>query len=62
VPDEIIEKYGARRVGLNELLRESDFVSLHSRLTPETTNIIGEDEFQLNETTAYLINTARAAL
>jgi D-3-phosphoglycerate dehydrogenase len=62
VPDEIIEKYGARRVGLNELLRESDFVSLHSRLTPETTNIIGEDEFQLMKPTAYLINTARAGL
>ena len=62
VPDEIIEKYGAKTVALNELLRESDFVSLHSRLTPETQNIIGEDEFKLMKPTAYLINTARAGL
>ncbi len=62
VPDEIIAKYGAKRVELNELLRESDFVSLHSRLTPETKNIIGEAELNLMKPTAYLINTARAGL
>jgi len=34
-------------VELKELLSQSDFVSLHTRLTPETQNIIGEAELKL---------------
>jgi D-3-phosphoglycerate dehydrogenase len=62
IPDEILGEYGAKRVELKELLSQSDFVSLHSRLTPETQNIIGEAELKLMKPTAYLINTARADL
>jgi D-3-phosphoglycerate dehydrogenase len=62
IPDEVIEEYGAKRVELKELLSQSDFVSLHSRLTPETQNIIGEAELKMMKPTAYLINTARADL
>ena len=62
VPDDIFTQYGAKRVELKELLHESDFVSLHSRLTPETKNMIGKEEFKLMKPTAYLINTARADL
>jgi D-3-phosphoglycerate dehydrogenase len=62
IPDEILAEYGAKRVELKELLSQSDFVSLHSRLTPETQNIIGETELKLMKPTAYLINTARADL
>jgi D-3-phosphoglycerate dehydrogenase len=62
VPDDVPAKFGATRVELSQLLKESDFVSLHCRLTPETKNIIGAAELSLMKPAAYLVNTARAAL
>lgn len=54
---------GFRRVEtLDELARESDFVTLHMRLTDETSRIIGEDFFSKMKPGAYLINTARSGL
>lgn len=44
---------------LDELLRESDFVSLHLPHTKETENLIGHRELSLMKRTAFLINTAR---
>jgi len=44
------------------LLRESDFVSLHTPLNPDTRNQIGAREIKLMKKTAYLINTARGAI
>jgi D-3-phosphoglycerate dehydrogenase / 2-oxoglutarate reductase len=49
-------------VPLEQLLRESDIVSLHMRLTEETKGILGSAQFALLKPTAFLINTARAAL
>ena len=54
-----IECVGARYLQLDDLLRESDFVSLHVPLTPETTHLISERELDLMKPTAYLINTTR---
>ena len=54
-----IECVGARYLPLDDLLRESDFVSLHVPLTPETTHLISERELDLMKPTAYLINTTR---
>ena len=54
-----IESTGARYLSLDDLLRESDFVSLHVPLTPETTHLIGARELDLMKPTAYLINTTR---
>ena len=48
-----------RAASLDELLRESDFVSLHPLLTPETHHLVGERELALMKPTAYLINVAR---
>jgi D-3-phosphoglycerate dehydrogenase / 2-oxoglutarate reductase len=62
IPDSILAKHGAKRVELRELLSQADFISLHSRLTEETRNIIGEAELKQMKPTAYLINTARADL
>jgi glyoxylate reductase len=48
-----------RRVELDTLLRESDFVSLHIALSAETRHLIGRDQLALMKPTAFLINTAR---
>ncbi len=47
------------QVELKELLEESDFVSLHCPLSPETRHLIGKEELAVMKKTAYLINTAR---
>ena len=52
-------RFGARYVGFNQLLEESDFVSLHVALTPETHHLIGERELARMKPSAVLINTAR---
>lgn len=49
----------ARFVDKDTLLRESDFVSLHVPLTPQTRHMIGDREFNLMKPTSILINTAR---
>lgn len=49
----------ARRVELPKLLRESDAVSLHVPLTPDTRHMIGADELRSMKPTAVLVNTAR---
>lgn len=54
-----IDEIDATRVELDELLSASDFVSLHVRLTDETTHMIDESAFDRMKETAVLINTAR---
>ena len=49
-------------VDLPTLLRESDVVSLHARLTPETRHLIGPNELALMKPSAVLVNTARSGL
>jgi len=62
VKNEKIEKMGGRRVELDYLLKNSDFISLHVPLTNETRHLIGERELSLMKKTAYLINTSRGAV
>jgi glyoxylate reductase len=50
---------GARRVSLETLLRESDFVSLHVPLTPETRGLMGEAALRAMKPSAILVNTSR---
>ena len=50
---------GVTYVSLDDLLRQSDFVSLNCPLTPETTNLIGKREFGLMKSTGILLNIAR---
>jgi glyoxylate reductase len=47
---------------LDELLRESDFVSVNAALSPETIHLIGDRELRLMRSSAYLINTARGPI
>jgi phosphoglycerate dehydrogenase-like enzyme len=53
---------GVRLTTLEEVLRESDFVSLHCRLTPLTRGLLAAPELDLMKPTAYLINVARGEL
>ncbi|MCI1945549.1 MAG: 2-hydroxyacid dehydrogenase [Clostridium luticellarii] len=62
VDAEVIKKAGAVPVDKETLFRESDFITLHARLSEETKNLVGEKELSLMKPTAYLINTARAGL
>ncbi len=58
--NEVLEKeLGAERVGLEELLKQSDFISLHVFLGPETTHLIGKDELEMMKESAILINSSR---
>lgn len=53
------DRLGARHASLDELLQQSDFVSLHVPLTAQTTHLIGGEQLAAMKPTAYLINTAR---
>lgn len=55
-------EFGARRVDLDELLAESDFVSAHVDLNPSTTGMFGAAQFQKMKRTAVFVNTARGPL
>ncbi|ERM91391.1 glyoxylate reductase [Caldanaerobacter subterraneus subsp. yonseiensis KB-1] len=56
---EFEKETGAKYVDLDTLLKESDFVSIHLPLTPETRHLIGERELKLMKNSAILINTGR---
>lgn len=49
---------GAKQVDLRELIEESDFVTIHCSVSPETTGLVGPDMIGLMKPTAYLVNTA----
>jgi glyoxylate reductase len=61
-PEHEEREAGLIYVPLDELLRESDFVSLHSPLNKETRHQIGARELRLMKKTAFIINTARGAI
>ncbi|MGW7368931.1 2-hydroxyacid dehydrogenase [Streptomyces sp. NPDC054841] len=53
---------GARHVPLDDLLRASDYVTLHAPLTDETRHLLDAGRLALLKPTAFVINTARGAL
>jgi len=57
--EELEKETGAELVNLNELLKNSDYISIHTPLTEETTHLISDKEFEMMKDTAILINTSR---
>jgi glyoxylate reductase len=61
-PESLEREFHMTYVPLDQLLAESDFVSLHSPLRPDTRHQISTRELALMKRTAFLINTARGAI
>jgi glyoxylate reductase len=56
------EELEAEFMPFEQLLSESDFISLHTNLTPETRGLIGEKAFKLMKPSAVLVNTSRGPI
>ncbi len=59
---EFAKQTGGKYVSLEDLLRGSDYVTLHIPLSPKTRHIIGKRELSMMKPTAVLINTSRGAI
>lgn len=57
--EELENEYGAKKVEFEELLKESDFISVHVPLLDSTHHLFDEAAFRRMKKTAYLINTSR---
>jgi glyoxylate reductase len=62
LPDAEERRAGMTFVPLNELLEQSDFVSLHPPLNTETHHMISDDEFKRMKPSAFIVNTARGPI
>jgi glyoxylate reductase len=60
--NELEMELNAKKVGLNELITKSDFISVHLPLFPKTKHLIGEEEFKKMKNTAVFINTSRGPI
>jgi len=56
------EKLHAKRVSLEEVLKQADYITLHVPLLPSTKGLIGNDQLAMMKPGAILINTARGAI
>jgi len=62
IPQSLFDELGVEWVEFDQLLTESDIISVHSALTPENRHMLGLTQFKKMKPTAYLINTARGPL
>ena len=60
--EKIVQTEGVEYRELSDLLRESDFITLHPSLSEKTHHLMGEREFSMMKPTAYLINTSRGPI
>lgn len=56
------QQLGVTLLSLDELLAQSDFITIHMPKTPETTGMISTPQLQLMKSTAYIVNVARGGL
>ena len=59
---EMADEHGVTLVDFPELLAESDYITIHAPLTPETQDLLDEDAFQRMKSTAYVLNTSRGGI
>jgi len=62
IPESHVTALGGKWLGLNELLAESDLVTIHCPLNRETRGMVGEKELALMKPSAHLINAARGGI
>jgi phosphoglycerate dehydrogenase-like enzyme len=62
VNEELMAKYKVRKVDLDSLMKESDFVTVHVMPSESNRGMIGTREIGLMKETAYFVNTARSAV
>jgi D-3-phosphoglycerate dehydrogenase / 2-oxoglutarate reductase len=62
IPKDVFERAGVDSVEFGELLKISDYISIHSPLLPETQGLFNADAFRQMKPHAYLINTARGPI
>ena len=62
ITDEKFIELEVEKTSLNQLLEQSDIVSLHARVTPETKKMMGVEQFKRMKPGSYFINTARGPL
>ena len=62
ISEEAVNKYDVKSVSFTELLKESDIISIHSKLTRETNHIFDKEAFKNMKETAMIINTARGQI
>lgn len=62
IPPEVVAPLGAKVVGLDELFRDSDYITLHVPMTPDTAHMIDTIRLGQMKKTAFLINTSRGGV
>jgi len=62
VADSVVREFGAQQVSFEELLRTSDFISLHVPLSAATTHLLNERAFAMMKPTCIVVNTARGPI
>ncbi len=62
LPETVFQREGVRRVEFDELVKVSDYISIHTPLMPETHHLFNADVFSKMKPTAYLVNTARGPI
>lgn len=62
LPPEVAQKINVALVDKETVLRESDFISIHAALTPETRGMIGSKDLAMMKKTAVLVNCARGEI
>lgn len=59
---EDIKRYGVKKLELEDLLKTSDIISFHAKVTAENANMIGAEQFAIMKDGVFIINNARAGL
>ena len=62
VPEDVFKEAGVERVDLAPLIATSDYISIHTPLTPETKHLFNRETFNQMKRGAYIVNTARGPI